>query len=282
MLQRRQRPLQCEAGGRSRSAPRVARSRMRPPQTFVKDVIEESRRSRCWSISGRRGAAPASSSRRCLEKAVKAAKGKVKLVKMNIDEHPEIPGRWASSRSPPCSPSSTASRSTASWARCRTSRSPSFVERLIKDRSAASEGEIWSRAPMPRSPPGDSRRRRRYSMRRCSRRRAPTTSRRWPGSRALLCRHRQCRAGARRRSTWCRTPSRTIPAVAAARAEIELAEQTKDRRLDRRSAKPKVAADPADHQARFDLALALECQGRSRRRADHLLDDRQARPQMER
>ena len=28
-----------------------------------------------------------------LEKAVKAAKGKVKLVKMNIDEHPAIPGQ---------------------------------------------------------------------------------------------------------------------------------------------------------------------------------------------
>ena len=28
-----------------------------------------------------------------LEKAVRAAKGKVKLVKMNIDEHPQIPGQ---------------------------------------------------------------------------------------------------------------------------------------------------------------------------------------------
>ncbi len=35
-----------------------------------------------------------------IEKAVKAAKGKVKLTKMNIDEHPAIPGQMASSRSP--------------------------------------------------------------------------------------------------------------------------------------------------------------------------------------
>ncbi len=34
-----------------------------------------------------------------LEKVVKAAGGKVKLVKMNIDEHPQIPGRLGFARS---------------------------------------------------------------------------------------------------------------------------------------------------------------------------------------
>ena len=43
--------------------------------------------------SGLRGAVPAGSSRPCLEKLVKAAKGTVRLVKMNIDDHPEVAGQ---------------------------------------------------------------------------------------------------------------------------------------------------------------------------------------------
>jgi putative thioredoxin len=34
----------------------------------------------------------------------------------------------------------------------------------------------------------------------------------------------------------------------------------------------KVAANPADHQARFDLALALNAAGEREKAADHLLD----------
>ena len=49
--------------------------------------------SRCWSISGRRGAGRASSSQPALEKVVAAAGGEVKLVKMNIDDHPAIAGQ---------------------------------------------------------------------------------------------------------------------------------------------------------------------------------------------
>jgi len=58
--------------------------------------------------------------------------------------------------------------------------------------------------------------------------------------------------------------------VAAARAALELAEQAK-------SVGPigeleqKVAANPADHQARFDLAVALNAKGKRAEAAEHLL-----------
>jgi putative thioredoxin len=61
------------------------------------------------------------------------------------------------------------------------------------------------------------------------------------------------------------------PAVAAARAALELAEQAK-------SVGPvgeleqKVAANPLDHQARFDLALALNGKGQRKEALDHLLE----------
>ena len=43
-----------------------------------------------------------------------------------------------------------------------------------------------------------------------------------------------------------------------------------------------VAADPDNHQARFDLALALNAKGERDEAADSLARDHQARPHMER
>ena len=59
-------------------------------------------------------------------------------------------------------------------------------------------------------------------------------------------------------------------AVAAARAALELAEQAKSvGPID--ELQKKVAADPLDHQARFDLAAALNAKGKRAEAADHLL-----------
>jgi putative thioredoxin len=58
--------------------------------------------------------------------------------------------------------------------------------------------------------------------------------------------------------------------VAAARAAIELAEQAKAvGPVD--ELEKKVAADPLDHQARFDLAAALNAKGKRAEAVEHLL-----------
>src|SRR5215468_8838863 len=62
-------------------------------QTFVKDVIEESRRQPVLIDFWAEWCGPCKQLTPILEKAVRAAKGKVKLVKMNIDQHPAIPGQ---------------------------------------------------------------------------------------------------------------------------------------------------------------------------------------------
>src|SRR3990172_347206 len=62
-------------------------------QGFVKDVIEESKQQPVLVDFWAPWCAPCKQLTPILEKAVKAAKGKVKLVKMNIDEHPAIPGQ---------------------------------------------------------------------------------------------------------------------------------------------------------------------------------------------
>src|SRR6187549_2075747 len=62
-------------------------------QAFVKDVIEESKRQPVLVDFWAEWCGPCKQLTPVLEKAVKAAKGKIKLVKMDIDKHPSIPGQ---------------------------------------------------------------------------------------------------------------------------------------------------------------------------------------------
>src|SRR3979490_3368699 len=79
-------------GGEAAAAP-VSVVKDTTTQTFVKDVIEESKRQPVLVDFWAEWCGPCKQLGPVLEKVVKAAKGKVKLVKMDIDKHPSIPGQ---------------------------------------------------------------------------------------------------------------------------------------------------------------------------------------------
>ena len=235
-------------------------------QAFVKDVIEESKRQPVLVDFWAPWCGPCKQLTPILEKAVKAAKGKVKLVKMNIDEHPAIPGQMGIQSIPAVIAFVNGQPADGFMGALPESQVMAFLERLTKGRSAARR-RICSRRRRPRSPkampPAPPK-----SMPSCSPRTRQSAGAR-PAWRAAMSRPaRSIRRG--RRSPWCRRRSSNDAAVAAARAALELAEQAKTlgplAELEQ-----KVAANPLDHQARFDLALALNGKGQRADALEHLI-----------
>ena len=80
-----------QGGGAPQAAPDLIKETT--TQTFVKDVIEESKRQPVLIDFWAEWCGPCKQLTPILEKAVRNAKGRVKLVKMNIDQHPAIPGQ---------------------------------------------------------------------------------------------------------------------------------------------------------------------------------------------
>src|SRR6201996_2309426 len=80
-----------QGGGAAPQAPDLIKETT--TQAFGKDVIEESKRQPVLIDFWAPWCGPCRQLTPILEKAVRAANGKVRLVKMNIDEHPAIPGQ---------------------------------------------------------------------------------------------------------------------------------------------------------------------------------------------
>jgi putative thioredoxin len=236
-------------------------------QAFVKDVIEESRRQPVLVDFWAPWCGPCKQLTPVLEKAVKGAKGKAKLVKMNIDEHPSIPGQMGIQSIPAVIAFVNGQPIDGFLGALPESQVTAFIERLIKDRVGGEEKDLLKEADAALAE-GD----------------ATTAADIYAQILAKDATNAQALAGLARayvetgaieqaKQTLALVPQskQNDPAVAAARAALELAEQTK-------SVGPvgeleqKVAANPLDHQARFDLALALNGKGQRKEALDHLLE----------
>ena len=236
-------------------------------QSFIKDVIEESRRQPVLVDFWAPWCGPCKQLTPILEKVVRGAKGKLKLVKMNIDEHPSIPGQMGIQSIPAVIAFVNGQPADGFLGALPESQVVAFVERLTKGRVSAEDKDLLAAAD------------------------AALTEGDPAGAADLYARvladeptNVQALAGLARcyvasgaveqaKQTLAMIPEskRNDAAVAAARAALELDEQASSlgpiSELEQ-----KVAANPLDHQSRFDLALALNAKGLRQEALDHLIE----------
>ena len=226
-------------------------------QTFVKDVIEESRRQPVLVDFWAPWCGPCKQLTPVLEKAVKAAKGKVKLVKMNIDEHPAIPGQMGIQSIPAVIAFVNGQPADGFMGALPESQVVAFLERLTKDRIGGEAKDLLKAADTALAEGDAAGAADSYAQL------LAEDSANLPALSGLVRCYVETGALDQARQTLAMVPEakRNDAAVAAARAALELAEQAKTLGP-LAGLEQKVAANPLDHQARFDLALALNGKGR--------------------
>ena len=235
-------------------------------QAFVKDVIEESKRQPVLVDFWAPWCGPCKQLTPILEKAVKAAKGKVKLVKMNIDDHPAIPGQMGIQSIPAVIAFVGGQPADGFMGALPESQVVAFLERLTKDRIGGEAQDLLKAADAALAE-GDAA----GAVEMYAQLLAEDNAN--VGALGGLARaYVETGALEQARQTLAMVPEakQNDAAVAAARAALELAEQAKTlgpiSELEQ-----KVAANPLDHQARFDLALALNGKGQRGDALEHLI-----------
>jgi putative thioredoxin len=236
-------------------------------QTFIKDVIEESKTQPVLVDFWAPWCGPCKQLTPILEKAVKAAKGAVKLAKMNIDEHPAIPGQMGIQSIPAVIAFVNGQPADGFMGALPESQVNAFLERLTKGKTGIESKDLLKAADEALAANNPAAAADLYAQ-------LLTED---GGNVTALAGLARCyvRTGAleQAKQTLAMVPEtkRNDTAVAAARAALELAEQAKSAgpvdELER-----KVAADPLDHQARFDLAVALNAKGKRAEAVNHLID----------
>jgi putative thioredoxin len=235
-------------------------------QSFVKDVIEASKTQPVLVDFWAPWCGPCKQLTPILEKVVKAAKGKVKLVKMDIDKHPEIPGQMGIQSIPAVIAFSNGQPVDGFMGALPESQVVAFLERLTKGK-IVDEGADQMKAAADALAAGNAAEAADIYA---------TVLAQDSNNIAALAGLARCYIATgnidQASKTLAMIPEakQNDPAVAAARAALELSQQAK-------AAGPidelqsKVAADPLDHQARFDLAVALNGANKRTEAADHLL-----------
>jgi putative thioredoxin len=235
-------------------------------QTFVKDVIEESKRQPVLVDFWAPWCGPCKQLTPILEKTVKAAKGKVKLVKMNIDEHPAIPGQMGIQSIPAVIAFANGQPADGFMGALPESQVVAFLERLTKDRIGGEAKDLLKAADTALAEGDAAGAAELYSQL------LAEDPENVPALAGLVRCQVETGALDQAKQTFDMIPEakRNDAAVAAARAALELAEQAKSlgpvTELEQ-----KVAANPLDHQARFDLALALNGKGQRHDALEHLI-----------
>ena len=236
-------------------------------QAFMKDVIEESKRQPVLVDFWAPWCGPCKQLTPLLEKVVRAAKGKVKLAKMNIDEHPAIPGQLGIQSIPAVIAFSNGQPVDGFMGALPESQVVAFLERLTKGKIAP-DGQDVLKAADTALADGD----------------AASAAQLYAQLLQQDAQNVHALAGlarcyvetgaleqAKQTLDMIPEPKRSEAPAAAARAALEVAEQAKSLGP-LAELEAMVLANPLDHQARFDLAIALNAKGKREEAAQQLLE----------
>jgi putative thioredoxin len=236
-------------------------------QAFMKDVIEDSKRQPVLVDFWAPWCGPCKQLTPVLEKAINAAEGKVKLAKMNIDEHPTIPGQLGIQSIPAVIAFSNGQPVDGFMGALPESQIVAFLERLTKGKIAPDDQDILKAADAALAEGDAAAAAQLYAQL------LQQDEKNVPALAGLTRCYVETGTLEQAKQTLALVPEakRAEAPVAAARAALEVAEQAKSlgpiTELEER-----VRANPLDHQARFDLAIALNAKGKREEAAQHLLE----------
>ena len=202
-----------------------------------------------------------------IEKAVKAAGGKVKLVKMNIDEHPQIPGQLGIQSIPAVIAFTKGQPVDGFMGALPESQVKGFIERLVGPVGPSAAEDMLAEAAELAAQGDAAGAAELYAA----------VLAQEPDDVAAIAALAKLHLdlgdldGAKRFLTMAPKGKENDPAIAGARAAIELAEQAASLG-DVGELMRRVEADPRDHQARFDLAVALNARNKRDEAVDALLE----------
>jgi putative thioredoxin len=236
-------------------------------QTFMKDVIEESKRQPVLVDFWAPWCGPCKQLTPTLEKAVKAAKGKVRLVKMNIDEHPAVAGQLGIQSIPAVIAFVNGQPADGFMGAVPERQVTQFLERLTKGKVGAETKELLDAAETALAEGDAAGAAQIYSEI------LVEEADNVPAIAGLARAHVASGSLDQAKQTLALVPEakKNDTAVAAARAAIDIAEQAASLGP-MAELEQKVAANPLDHQARFDLALAFNAANRRQDAVDHLIE----------
>ena len=236
-------------------------------QTFMKDVIEELKRQPVLVDFWAEWCGPCKQLTPVLEKVIKAAKGKVKLVKMDIDKHPAVAGQLGIQSIPAVFAFVNGQPVDGFLGNLPEGQVIAFLERVTKGKIGGEEKDALATADAALAQGDAASAADLYAQ--VLAQDAGNVAALGGLARAYL----KTGATEQAKQTLALVPEakRNDPAVAAARAALELVEQAKSvgpiAELEQ-----KVAANGLDHQARFDLAVALNSKNRRQEAVDHLIE----------
>ncbi|GAB4069096.1 thioredoxin [Ancylobacter sonchi] len=236
-------------------------------RSFMKDVVEESQRRPVLVDFWAPWCGPCKQLTPVIEKVVRAAKGKVRLAKMNTDEHPTVAQQLGIQSLPTVYAFVNGQPVDGFMGAQPESQVQALVDRLVAAGGGGPDlAEILASADAALAE-GDA---------------AGATElyahvlAEEPGNVKALAGIARAHLATgdleQAKATLALVPEAGAgdPAVAAVRAAIDL-EEAAAALGDVRELEAKVAANAADHQARFDLALALNARGKREEAVDELL-----------